>query len=57
MMQDGHFRLLEVRQIRGLRIRWTSPWPFGVGTTRRVKSLGGLSVGSPISSAELWQLR
>ena len=31
--------------IRGLRIRWTSSHPFGVGTTRRAKSLGGLGVG------------
>jgi len=31
--------------IRGLRIRWTSPRPFGVGTTRRAKTLGGLAVG------------
>ena len=30
---------------RGLSIRWTSPRPFGVGTTRRAKTLGGLSVG------------
>ena len=30
---------------RGLRIRWTSPRPFGVGTTRRAKAMGGLSVG------------
>lgn len=30
---------------RGFRIRWTSPRPFGVGTTRRAKALGRLSVG------------
>jgi Polyketide cyclase / dehydrase and lipid transport len=30
---------------RGLRIRWTSPRPFGVGTTRQAKAMGGLSVG------------
>jgi hypothetical protein len=28
---------------RGLRIRWTSPPPFGVGTTRNARALGGLS--------------
>ena len=30
---------------RGLSVRWTSPRPFGVGTTRAVKVLGGLSAG------------
>lgn len=30
---------------RGLRIYWTSPRPFGVGTTRRATTLGGLGVG------------
>jgi hypothetical protein len=27
--------------VRGLRLRWTSPQPFGVGTTRQGKSMGG----------------
>lgn len=27
--------------LRGLRLRWTSPAPFGVGTTRQGKILGG----------------
>ncbi len=26
---------------RGLRLRWTSPRPFGVGTTRQAKMMGG----------------
>ena len=26
---------------RGLRLRWTSPRPFGVGTTRQAKLMGG----------------
>ena len=26
--------------VRGLRLRWTSPRPFGVGTTRQGKSMG-----------------
>ena len=30
---------------RGLRITWTSPRPFGVGTTRRANALWGLSRG------------
>lgn len=30
---------------RGLSIRWTSPKPYGVRTTRAVKTLGGLSSG------------
>lgn len=30
--------------IRGLRLAWTSPRPFGVGTTRRGKVMGGLAV-------------
>jgi hypothetical protein len=30
---------------RGIRIRWTSPRPFGMGTTRQAKTLGGLGVG------------
>ena len=30
--------------VRGLRLAWTSPRPFGVGTTRRGKMLGGLAV-------------
>lgn len=28
--------------VRGLRLRWTSPRPFGVGTTRQAKVMGGL---------------
>jgi len=27
---------------RGLRLRWTSPRPFGVGTTRQGKMMGGM---------------
>lgn len=27
--------------VRGLRLRWTSPRPFGVGTTRQGKTVGG----------------
>lgn len=27
--------------LRGLRLRWTSPRPFGVGTTRQGKMMGG----------------
>ena len=27
--------------VPGLRLRWTSPRPFGVGTTRQGKSMGG----------------
>ena len=30
---------------RGLSIRWTSPRPFGVGTTRAARAFGGLSGG------------
>lgn len=30
---------------RAISIRWTSPRPFGVGTTRRVKVLGGVLSG------------
>jgi hypothetical protein len=30
---------------RGLNLRWTSAPPFGVGTTRRAKVLGGLLTG------------
>jgi Polyketide cyclase / dehydrase and lipid transport len=30
--------------LRGIRLAWTSPQPFGVGTTRRGKVLGGLAV-------------
>jgi hypothetical protein len=30
---------------RGLTIRWTSPQPFGVGTTRQAKTFGGLTRG------------
>lgn len=30
---------------RSLSVGWTSPRPFGVGTTRTVKMLGGLSSG------------
>jgi Polyketide cyclase / dehydrase and lipid transport len=27
--------------VRGLHLRWTSPRPFGVGTTRQGKTMGG----------------
>jgi Polyketide cyclase / dehydrase and lipid transport len=30
---------------RGLRISWTSPRPLGVGSTRHIKGMGGLSTG------------
>lgn len=30
---------------RAISIRWTSERPFGVGTTRRVKVLGGVLIG------------
>jgi len=30
---------------RGLRVSWTLPRPFGVGSTRHVKGLWGLSTG------------
>lgn len=29
--------------LRGLRLRWTSPRPFGVGTTRQGRMMGGLT--------------
>ena len=34
-----------LRWCRGLSVRWTSPRPFGVGTTRAIKIAGGLSTG------------
>ena len=30
--------------VRGLRLRWTSPKPFGVGTTRQGKSMGAMTI-------------
>jgi hypothetical protein len=38
---------------RGLSIRWTSPRPFGVGTTRQAKVLGGVLTGQ--EHFFLWQ--